>query len=50
MKSELKLSVNTGFALNRFTEIQDFSNFCERTSIYLQHGKNPPSEIDRIFG
>jgi len=29
MKSELKLSVNTGFALNRFTEIQDFSNFCE---------------------
>lgn len=29
MKGELKLSVNTGFALNRFTEIEELANFCE---------------------
>ncbi len=29
MKNDFKLSVNTGFAVNRFAEIQAFANFCE---------------------
>ena len=29
MKEEIKLSVNTGFALNRFTEVDEFASFCK---------------------
>jgi len=29
MKEEIKLSVNTGFAVNRFTEVDEFANFCK---------------------
>ena len=29
MKNEFKLSINTGFAVNRFTEIEEFANFCK---------------------
>ena len=28
MHNKLKLSVNTGFALNRFIEVEDFADFC----------------------
>ena len=29
MKEEIKLSVNTGFAVNRFTEVEELANFCK---------------------
>jgi sugar phosphate isomerase/epimerase len=29
MKNEFKLSINTGFAVNRFTEIEELANFCK---------------------
>ena len=29
MRNDFKLSINTGFAVNRFTEVEELANFCE---------------------
>ena len=29
MQNKFKLSINTGFALNRYVEVEDLANFCK---------------------
>ena len=52
MKDEFKLSVNTGFALNRFTEIEEFSKLSvdprkgrEKLIIFRKNNKGANYEL-----
>ena len=42
MHNKFKLSVNTGFALNRFTEVEELADFCGN---YLKNESEKSCEV-----